>query len=181
MRTIGSPQAHRIARPRRLALTVLGMASLGAACPSRAGLAEWLHGTPPPRPKAPPPDEAAAVNRAVGVAPDAQVEEFLRALAAAIKARDGKPLLPRLAERYTIDELPSGAKASDFLLQAVEQIPGADEILIRSIAAQGDMRVVQTDFRYPKDLIRSKIFRFDAAGRLLASDLFQLKRQGPNG
>lgn len=126
MPTTGSPQAHRLVLPRRFARMLLGMAGLGAAWPSRAGLAEWLHGTPPPRPKAPAPDKAARVGRAAGVAPDAQVEDFLRALAAAIKARDGKPLLPRLAERYTIDELPSGAKASDFLLQAVEQIPGAE-------------------------------------------------------
>jgi hypothetical protein len=43
------------------------------------------------------------------------------------------------------------------------------------------VRVAQADFRYPKDVVKSKTFRFDATGRLLASDLFQLKRQGPNG
>lgn len=181
MPTTGLPQAPRAVLPRRLALTLLAAAGLGAARSSRAGLAEWLHGASPPRPKAPPPDKTALVSRAAGVAPDAQVEEFLRALAAAIKARDGRPLLPRLAERYTIEDLPSGMNASDFFLQALEQIPGADEIVVRAIALQGDVRVAQADFRYPRDVVKSKTFRFDAAGRLLASDLFQLKRQSPNG
>lgn len=159
---------------------LVGMAGLGTAMPSRAGLAEWLHGAPPPRPKALPPDRVAIVSRAAGVAPDTQVEAFLQALAAAVKARDGKSMLPRLAERYAVDDLPGGLKASDFFVQAIEQIPGADEIVIRSIAMQSGVRIAQTDFRFLKE-VKSRTFRFDADGRLLASDLFKLKRQGDGG
>jgi hypothetical protein len=89
-------------------------------------------------------------------------------------------MLPRLAERYAVDDLPGGLKASDFFVQAIEQIPGADEIVIRSIAMQSGVRIAQTDFRFPKE-VKSRTFRFDADGRLLASDLFKLKRQGDGG
>ena len=177
--TEDTPGTHRSVR--RWALTLMGAAglgALGAAVPAHAGLAEWLHGTPPPRPKAPPPDKVAAVSLATGVAPDAQVEDFLRALAAAIKARDGKSMLPRLADRYTVEALPEGLKASDFFVQAIEQLPGADEIVVRSISPAGGVRSVQTDFRFPKSVVKSRTFRFDVDGRLLASDLFKLQRQG---
>jgi hypothetical protein len=166
---------------RRVTLMLIGTVGLGTGVPCRAGLAEWFHGAPPPRPKAPPPDKVAIVSRAAGVAPDAQVEDFLRALAAAIKARDGQSMVRRLAERYAVDDLPGGFKASDFFVQAIEQLPGANEIVIRSIAMQSGVRVAQTDFRLPKDVIKSHTFRFDADGRLLASDLFKLKRQGDGG
>jgi len=182
MPTIYAEDAKDIVRlRRRLTLMLVGTAGLGTAVPSRAGLAEWFHGAPPPRPKAPPPDKAAIVSRAAGVPPDAQVEDFLRAMAAAIKTRDGKSMVPRLAERYSVDDLPGGLKASDFFVQAIEQLPGADEIVIHSIAMQGGVRIAQTDFRFPKDVIKSHTFRFDADGRLLASDLFKLKRQGDGG
>jgi hypothetical protein len=160
---------------------LIGTVGLCTGAPSRAGLAEWVHGSPPPRPKAPPPDRVAIVSRAAGVAADAQIEDFLRALAAAIKARDGKSMVPRLSERYAVDDLPGGLKASDFFVQAIEQLPGADEIVIRSIAAQSGVRIAQTDSRFPQDVIKSHTFRFDADGRLLASDLFKLKRQGDGG
>jgi hypothetical protein len=162
---------------RRLALTLIGAAGLGAALPSHAGLIEWLHGAPPPRPKAPPPAQVARVSHADGLAPDPQVEGFLRALASAVMARDGKPMLPRLADRYTIDDLPSGFKAADLFVQAVEQIPGADEIIVRSITVQGGVRIAQTEFRYPKAVVKSYGFRFNAEGQLLASDLFKLQRR----
>jgi hypothetical protein len=172
---------HRVRSLRRLTLMLIGTVGLGAGGPSHAGLAEWIHGAPPPRPKARPPDRVAIVSRAAGVAPDAPVEDFLRAMAAAIKARDGKSMVPRLADRYAVDDLPGGLKASDFFVQAIEQLPGADEIVIRSIAVQSGARIAQTDFRFPKDVTKSHTFRFDADGRLLASDLFKLKRQGDGG
>jgi hypothetical protein len=182
MPMIYTENADNLARSRRrLTLMVICTVGLGTGAPSRAGLAEWLHGAPPPRPKAPPPDRVAIVSRAAGVAPDAQVEDFLRALAAATKARDGKSMVPRLAERYAVDDLPGGLKASDFFVQAIEQMQGADEIVVRSIVMQGSGRTAQTDFRFPKEVIKSRSFRFDADGRLLASDLFKLKRQGEGG
>jgi hypothetical protein len=182
MPRIHTAKAEVVAPSRRRAiLTLFCAVSCGGAIPAQAGLAEWLHGSPPPRPKASPPDKVAVVSRTTGAAADAQVEDFLHALAVAIKSRDGKPMLPRLADRYTIDDLPSGLKASDYFAQAVEQTPGADEIVIRSIAVQSGVRIAQTEFRYPKDLVKSVTFRFDADGRLLASDLFKLKRQGDGG
>ena len=162
---------------RRWAMALIGAAGLGAGLPSHAGLIEWLHGSPPPRPRAPPPAQVARVSHADGLAPDPQVEGFLRALASAVMARDGKPMLPRLADRYTIDDLPSGFKAADLFVQAVEQIPGADEIIVRSITVQGGVRIAQTEFRYPKAVVKSYGFRFNAEGQLLASDLFKLQRR----
>lgn len=166
---------------RRFVLAPCSAVGLGVASPAWAGLAEWLHGTPPPRPKAPPPDKLAVVRRATGAAADGQVEDFLHALALSIKARDGKPMLPRLADRYTIDDLPSGFKAADLFVQAMEQTPGPDEIILRSVAVQSGVRIAQTEFRLPKGVVKSVSFRFDADGRLLGSDLFKLKRQEHGG
>jgi hypothetical protein len=52
------------------------------------------------------------------------VETFLRALADAIKARDGKPMVARLADAYAIDGLEGRAKPADLFVQAVERMPG---------------------------------------------------------
>jgi hypothetical protein len=166
---------------RRFVLTVLGASALGWAMPARSGLADWLHGSPPPRPKAPSPEKVATLSRAPGTPADVQVDAFLQALAAAIKARDGESMLPRLSAGYTIEGLPSGFKPADLFVQAIEQTPGPLEIVIRSVAAHSGGRVAQTDCRYPREGVKSVTFRFDADGRLLASDLFKLKRQDRGG
>ncbi len=142
-----------------------------------ADLRSFFHGDPPPVPKAPPPKQLAVVSTAQGVATDVQIESFLRGFADAIKARDGKALLPRLSEKYTIDNLPSGMKAGDFFLQAIEQITGPNEIVITSLESKHNIRTAKIEFRYSADKIKSRTFQFDAAGKLLWSDLFTLQSQ----
>ncbi|MEO8104333.1 MAG: hypothetical protein ABI790_17600 [Betaproteobacteria bacterium] len=140
-----------------------------------ADLRSFFHGDPSPPAKAPPPKQLAVVSTAQGVAADAQIEGFLRGFADAIKARDGKALLPRLSEKYTIDDLPSGLKAGDFFLQAIEQITGPNEIVITALESRNNIRTAKIEFRYNADKIKSRTFQFDAAGRLLWSDLFTLQ------
>ncbi len=168
------------------------IATLAVACPVAAwspsqaavmrnvDLRSFFHGDPPAPPKAPPPKQLATVTSAPGIVADAQIESFMRAFAEAIKAREGKPLLARLSDKYAIDDLPEGRKAGDLLLQAVDTIPGATEIIIKSIERKNDMRDIReakVEFRYNADNIKLKTFRFDAAGKLLWSDMFVLKRQ----
>lgn len=165
-------------------------AGLAVACPAAAwtpfhaastrnvDLRSFFHGDPPAPPKAPPPKQLATVATAPDVIADAQIESFMRAFADAIKAREGKPLLARLSDKYAIDDLPEGRKASDFLLQAIDSMPGGAEIIIKSVERKSDMRIAKVEFKYNADNIKLKTFRFDAAGKLLWSDLFVLKRQG---
>jgi hypothetical protein len=101
----------------------------------------------------------------------------LRALADGVKARDGKALLSRLSERYVIDDLPADRKAGDLFLQAIEQIAGPDEIVVTSIDSQNTHRTAKVEFRYGADKVKIKMFRFDAGGKLLWSDLFTLQVQ----
>jgi hypothetical protein len=140
-----------------------------------ADLKSFFHGEPAPSPKAPPPPVTATVTTAVGVMPDPQVEDFFRAFAAAVKARDGAPMLPRLSDRYTIADLPEDRKASDFFVMGVERTPGPETIVIQSIERKGAVRVVKAEIHYPAKTA-VKTFKFDDAGRLVASDLFMLKR-----
>ncbi len=168
---------------------ILLAAGLVVACPAASwspfpaagmrdvDLRSFLHGNPPALPKAPPPKQLATVSSGPDVVADAQIENFMRAFADAIKARDGKPLLARLSDKYAIDDLPEGRKAGDFLLQAIDSMPGATEIIIKSVERKSDMRIAKVEFKYNADNIKLKTFRFDVAGKLLWSDLFVLKRQ----
>jgi hypothetical protein len=76
-----------------------------------------------------------------------------------------------------IDDLPSDKKPGDFFQQALERIPGPVEIVIVSIEKRDGTRVVKTEFRYGDGNVKPKIFRFDAAAKLVWSDLFALKTQ----
>lgn len=141
-----------------------------------ADLKTFFHGAPAAAPKAPPPAVTAVVTTAAGVTADKQVENFFRTFAAAIKARDGAPMRALLAEKYTIADLPEDAKPADFFVMGVEQAPGPEAITIQSIETKGAVRTVKAEIRYPAKTV-VKTFRFDAAGHLLASDLFKLKRE----
>ena len=140
-------------------------------------LRSFFHGDPPPPPKAPPPKQLAIVSTASGITPNMQIEEFMRAFADALKAREGKPMLSRLSEKYAIDALPEDKKPGDFFIQAIERIPGATEIIIQSVERKDGIRTAKIEFRYSADNIKLKIFRFDASGKLLWSDLFVLQQQ----
>ena len=140
----------------------------------------WLHGNAEMPPKAPPPKHLVEVSSAPGAARDAQVESFFRALAVALNAREGRPMLARLSDRYTIDALPVDSAAPELFVTAVERIPAPTEIVIQGIERAGGARVAATEFRYGAAPAKAKTFRFDADGRLVSSDLFtvSMKRHG---
>lgn len=159
-----------------LVSTVFATATISATVRQTADLKSIFHGeASAPRKAAPPPVTATVVTAEV-VTPDKQVERFFQTFAAAIKARDGAPMRPLLSDKYTIADLPEDAKAADFFVMGVETTPGPEAITIQSIEAKGAVRTVKAEFRYTAKTV-VKTFRFDAAGRLLASDLFKLKRE----
>ena len=164
--------------PLVLLSAALPAAVASAASPARtrpvADLKSFFHGEPVAQPKAPPPAVTATVAAAAGVAADPQVEDFLRAFAAAIKARDGAPLRARLSEKYSVPDLPEDFKAADVFVMGVERTPGPEAITVQSIELKNGVRTVKVEIRYAAKTA-GKTLRFDAAGRLLASDLFKLK------
>jgi hypothetical protein len=143
-----------------------------------AQLGRWLHGEPPPHSKAAPPKQLAVVSTAPGVAVDAAVESFLREFAAALKAREGQPLLARLAPQYSIDGLPSGSKPAEVFLQAVDRLPGPERMTVQSVTVDAGQRVAKVEFRFSNERVDVKTLRLDASGRLLHSDLFRVQRAG---
>lgn len=158
-------------------ILVTSGSSIAAPATQVADLRSFFHGEPPPVPKAPPPRQLAVVTTANGVSADAQIENFMRAFADAIKAREGNPMLPRLSEKYAIDDLPGDKKPGDLFIQAIERIPGPAEIIIKSVEKQNNMRIAKMEFRYSADNVKLKTFHFDAGGKLLWSDLFKLQVQ----
>lgn len=146
-----------------------------------ADLHSFFHGDPPPVPKAPPPKQLAVVTFAPGVVPDAQIDAFFRAMADAIMVREGKPMLSRLSNQYSVDDLPSGRKAGDFFVQAMERIAGPAAIAVQSIETIGTVRNARVELRYADSPGKARLFRFDAAGRLLWSDLFRLQAKQAGG
>jgi hypothetical protein len=160
-------------------LFLLLATAVSAAVPSArqvADLKSFIHGeTVAPATKAPPPKVTAVVSTAPGVTVDGPVEDFLRALAEAVKAREGARMLPRLADRFTIADLPEGHKASEFFVMGVNKIPGPTEMVVLSVETKGPARLAKVELRYPGNT-KVKAFKFDDAGKLLGSDLFRLKR-----
>jgi len=158
-------------------LTASAVSSPASTAPVRriADLRSFFHGEAAMPPKAPPPPVLAVVATAAGLVPDPQVEDFLRAFAAAVKAREGSRMAPFLSAKYTIADLPEEYTAADFFAQAVDRTPGPEALTIQSIEAKGALRLVRVAFKYPaKTKVRN--FQFDADGKLLSSDLFTLKR-----
>lgn len=165
--------------PFAFAAAVLAAPAVSAASHSShrqiADLKSFFHGDAAPQPKAPPPPVTAVVSTAAGVVPDPQVEAFFRAFAAALKAREGSQMAPWLSAQYTIADLPEDMVAADFFAQAVDRTPGPETLTIQSVETKGALRLVKVEFKYPtKSKVRT--FQFDAAGKLLSSDLFTLKR-----
>jgi len=160
--------------PRSLSF-LLAAVALSIASAAHADWRSWLHGEPAPPPKAAPPKQLATVSAISESARDAQVESFLRALAESIKARDGKPMVARLADAYSIDGLEGRAKPADLFLQAVERVPGPTEIVVESIERDATTVTARAEFRYASAEAKKRAFRFDRAGRLLWSDFLTLK------
>ncbi len=162
---------------RMIILLVLTLCTLAAAKPASADLRSFFHGEPAAPPKAPPPKQLAVVSSAAGVAADPQIESFFRSLADALKARDSKPALARLSERFSIDDLPDGFKPARLFAQAVETTAGPTEIVIKAVEKQNNIRSAKVELRYEAGKTKEKVFRFDAAGLLLWTDWFQIKVQ----
>ena len=153
------------------------------AVPTIAAAFDWrslLHGNAEMPPKAPPPNYVVEVSTGTGAAKDAEIEAFMRGLADAFKTREARPMVARLSDKYTIDSLPVDSAAPELFVTAVERIPAPTEIVIQGIERAGATRVATTEFRYGTAPAKAKTFRFDAAGRLLWSDLFavNVKRHG---
>ena len=145
---------------------------------AHAGLKEWIHGTPPPATPGPPDATAAAVTFAAGVNADKPVLDFMQALAEALRVHDGAALKPRLSPKFTIEDLPSDLNATDMLMQGITRGKGPKEIIINSVETEGDTRVAKAEFRSADRPPKVRTFRFDAEGKLLSSDLFQVQRHG---
>jgi hypothetical protein len=142
-----------------------------------AGWQSFFHGDPPPVAKSPPPKQLAVVSTRADTKPDPQVESFLRLLADAVMARDGAMLLPRVSDKYAIEDLPDDAKATDFLLQAIAKMTGPTEMVILSVEAASGVRTAKVEFRHGAERAKLRTFRFDAGGKLLGSDMFSLVRR----
>lgn len=163
------------ALPAALSSAILLAAFALTPLPAAADWRSFFHGNATP-PKSPPPEQRASVSRAGGVAADATVEDFLRELADALMARDAKRLLPRLSAKYAIAGLPGGQNPREVFAQAIERIPGPLEMEVLGVTVEKNgERLASVEFRYPKDVKKSKLLRFDAEGRLLASDLFAIR------
>lgn len=157
-------------------LFVSAVAVVAAAPRQVADLKSIFHAEATRPAKAAPPAVKATVATSAGVTVDKQVEDFFHAFAAAIKARDGAPMRLLLAAKYTMADLPEDAKPADFFVMGIEQTPGPEAVIIQSIETKGAVRTVKAEIRYAAKTT-VKTFRFDAEGRLLASDLFKLKRE----
>jgi hypothetical protein len=141
-----------------------------------ADLKSFFHGTPPPAPKLPPDAKAATVSFAPGTTPDKQILDFMLAFAEAARVHDGASLKSRLSDKYIVEDMPSEHAAADFFMQAMARITGPEEIVINSVEPQGDVRVAKMEFRSANRPVKLRIFKFDAAGKLLSADFFRLER-----
>lgn len=160
-------------------ILIAGVAALAVALlapvPAHSDLQSFFHGKPPAV-KLPPPKQLAVVSTQAGVPADPQVESFLRGLANAVKARDGALVLARLSADYAVEGLPEDRNPADFMAQAILQMPGPTQIVIRSVEPKGSTRVAKAEFQFESGKPSVKTFVFDANGNLLASDLFALVR-----
>ncbi len=165
-----------ILAPLLLLSAAVPAAVVSAAHRQVADLKSFFHGDAAAQPKAAPPAVTATVATAPGVTADPQVEDFLRAFAAAIKARDGAPMTARLSPQYSVPDLPEGFKASDIFVMGIERTPGPEAFTIQSVELKGTVRTAKVEIRYATKTV-VKTLRFDAAGKLLASDLFKMTVQ----
>jgi hypothetical protein len=144
-----------------------------------ADLQTFFHGEPAAPPKARQPKATPNVATAPGVAADRQIEDFLRAFANAIKAREGSPMLPRLADNFSMGEMPEGLKAPAMFVMGIEHISAPTDLVVVSLEKKDATRVAKIEFRYPSQT-KTKSLIFDADGKLLTTDLFAVKLQ-PHG
>ena len=130
-----------------------------------------MHGAAP---KSNAPAKLAEVSFAAGLK-DKNIESFFRGLAAALKTRDAKPLLPRLADGYTIEGLPPEWEIRESFVKAIGMIAGPDEIAVTAIKRDGGTKIVTTELRFATR-VATKTFNFDAQDKLLNTDFIAMKR-----
>jgi hypothetical protein len=137
-----------------------------------------LHGTPPKATPGPPDATAATVSFAPEVPVDKPLGEFLNAFAEALRVHDGTALKPRISDKYQVPEFPEEKNGVEFLMQAIVKAKAPNELIVTSIQPDGDGRVAKVEFRSADRPAKTKTFRFDAAGKLISSDMFTLQRHG---
>ena len=109
-----------------------------------SGAGAAMHGGAP---KSDAPAKLAEVSFAAGLK-DKAIESFFRGFAEALKTHDGKPLLPRIADGYTIEGLPPEWEIRESFVKAIGMIAGPDEIAVTAIKRDGDLKIVTTEFRF---------------------------------
>ncbi len=159
----------------------LCLLALLSAAPLRADWKTWLHGGPSAPTPGKPDATAAKVSFAPGVAPDKPVLDFLLAFAEAARVHNGEGLKAFLSKKYTIENLPAGHDPVDLLMQAMVMIKAPNELLVTSIAVEGEDRVVKAEFHSATRPPKVRSFRFDAAGKLLGTDIFSLQQRSHFG
>lgn len=143
----------------------------------RADLKTLLHGAEA-KPSTTPQAQPATVAYAPGATPDDQITSFMMAFAEAVRTGDGALLRTRLSDKYTIDDLPVDHSAPDLFVHAIGSLSGKlEEVIINSVDRDGEARVAKVDFR-SSNRTTPRIFKFDAAGKLLYTNFFTLRRLG---
>lgn len=143
-----------------------------------ADLKSFFHGEQAAPPKAPRPKATAIVSTAAGVPVDPQIVDFLRAFAVAIQAREGKQMLPRLAEGLDLGNLPHGLNAADLFVLGIDRMAGPTSLVIVAVEKKDTTRVAKVELHYPNQT-KAKTLNFAADGKLLSTDLFAVKTQTP--
>jgi hypothetical protein len=139
-------------------------------------LKTFFHGAPPP--PLPPEVKAAGVAYAQGVTPDKQILDFMLAFTEALRSHDGAPMKSRLSDKYTVENMMGNGSASDFFMQAIGRVRGPEEIVIKSVEKEGDVRVVKMDFEFKDHPTKQRTFKFDSAGKLLSANFFVILARG---
>jgi len=120
-------------------------------------------------------EKAAAVSFAEGLKKDEALAGFFGAFAETMRTHDGKPFLPRLADNFTIEGLPSADMKAGFVM-AMTMITPPEELIIKSIEAQeSGARLVKVDFRFPKRTA-TREFVLSADHKLISTSLMRMKR-----
>ena len=84
--------------------------------------------------------------------------------------------LPTPSQHYAITGLPASQNPRDVFVHAIERIPGPLEMEVRTVSTERDGSGLATvELRFPKGEAKTKRFRFEADGKLIASDLFAIR------
>ena len=120
-------------------------------------------------------EKPATVSFAEGVKEDAALEAFLRDFAEALRTHDGKPFLPHLADKYTIEGYPNPNMKAGFVM-ALTMIKDPLEIVVTAIEPQTDgTKLVKAGFKFAKRTANRE-FTLTADNMLISTSLISMKR-----